>query len=109
MNKRRWIYIIGKVGDLSDDRYYEMVKMKFENRSKELKALGYVVVNPMEICERDVDWNLAMKRCINGLLQCDYISTLNDYKESRGGVIEYDLACKLGYENILPSSINNCI
>lgn len=109
MSKRMWIYLIGKVGDLTDDRYYDSVKVKFENRAIQLRELGYVVINPMDLCDRDMDWDLAMRRCLNGMLQCDYISTLNDYTESRGGMIEYRLACMLGYENILPSSINNLI
>lgn len=110
MKKQKpWIYIIGKVGDLSDDRYYEMVCLKFANRKRELELLGYIVMNPMELVQRGTDWETAMRICIPVMLQCRFISTLSDYTESRGGMIEYDLACKFDYVNIQPSKVNEYV
>lgn len=106
MKRKPWIYIIGKVGDLTDDRYYEMVCLKFANRKRELELLGYVVLNPMELVQRGTDWETAMRICIPVMLQCKFISTLNDYTESRGGMIEYELAGKFDYKNIQPSKVN---
>ena len=104
--KKPLIYIIGKVGDLSDDEYYNSVCIKFANRKRELEALGYKVINPMELVERGSSWEYAMRICIPAMLQCKFISTLPDYTESRGGMIEYDMACKFTYKNIQPSKVN---
>lgn len=105
--QKPWIYIIGKVGDLSDDRYYEMVRLKFENRKRELEEQGFVVINPTELVQRHTDWNTAMRICLNALLQCDHVSPLPDYKESRGGMIEYNLAVKLEYTIVFTSKMND--
>lgn len=105
--RKPWCYIIGKVGDLSDDRYYEMVCLKFDNRKHELEALGYFVINPMEIVPRGTDWNRAMRMCINAMLQCSHVSPLSDYTESRGGIIEIELAKKLDFIIVSPSKMNS--
>jgi hypothetical protein len=100
------VYIAGKVGDLTDDAYYYEVVRKFAHRERELRKLGYSVVNPMTLNNRNTDWDIAMRKCIIKLMQSDFISPLSDWKCSPGAAIEVELAEKLGIPKVYPSKIN---
>jgi hypothetical protein len=100
------VYIAGKVGDLTDDDYYYEVVRKFDQRERELRKLGYSVVNPMKICKRGMSWPEAMKTCIRALTFCDFISPLPDAKASPGASIEIDLSFNFQMTMVFPSKIN---
>jgi hypothetical protein len=104
---RKRAYIAGKVGDLTDDDYYYEVLRKFDQRERELRKLGYRIVNPMKLVKRGTVWNLAMKICIAELLQCDVISPLPDVQQSPGAIIEMSIASRLNYPFVFPSKINS--
>jgi hypothetical protein len=104
--KRETVYIIGKVGDLSDDDYYQGVYEKFALREKMLCAMGLAVVNPMRLIPRDTIWRDAMKKCISAMLSCDKVSPLPDTWYSEGGMIEFNLSQKLRMPVILPAEEN---
>jgi len=105
-SNRKKVYIAGKVGDLTDDDYYYEVVRKFAQRERELRKLGYSVINPMAIVKRGTSWEDAMKICIRALTFCDFISPLSDVTESPGGCIEMDLCVHLRIPVIYPSRMN---
>lgn len=82
------VYIAGKVTGLP----YDEVVAKFSKAEAEIKAKGYEVVNPMNLCPKDMDWSECMKICIKALDDCDYIYLLPDWKKSRGARREFDYA-----------------
>jgi hypothetical protein len=100
------VYVAGKVGDLSDDEYYKKVFAKFAEREKQMKALGYVVVNPMRLVKRGTDWKTAMSICLKALATCDAITHLPDVYDSRGGMIELGVAKGMGIRMVFPSKMN---
>ena len=92
IEKRELVYIAGKVTGLPYDETVE----KFSVRSAELKAMGYMVFNPMEVVDPSCEWRDAMKICLSFLPHCDYIDLLPDWTFSKGALWEYKTARKLG-------------
>ena len=70
----------------------------FEIAEKRLLEIGYDVVNPHKVCENvePKTWNACMRADIKALMDCDEIYLLAGYSQSRGAMIERDLAKKLG-------------
>jgi len=94
------IYIAGKV---SGEKIHK-VTMKFGKAQKELEALGYEAINPLEVVnDWKATWREAMNKCIKALVDCDALLVLPDYQNSKGAMIERMLAELLEmtvYENI---------
>jgi len=90
--KKKKIYIAGKVtGE-------DMAKctMKFGNAQKEIEALGFEAVNPLEVVGSfQVTWEEAMKKCIKALIDCDAVYFLEDFRKSSGAMYEREIAIKL--------------
>jgi hypothetical protein len=102
--KKERVYIMGKVGDLSDDEYHASVYQKFEDREKTLISMGFNVVNPLKIVPRDLPWCEAMKVCLSAMLSCDKISPLPDTWYSTGGMIEFNLSQTLKMPVVIPET-----
>jgi hypothetical protein len=102
--KKERVYIMGKVGDLSDDDYLTSVIQKFEYREKILVSMGFTVINPIKIVPRDLSWCEAMKVCLSAMLTCDKISPLPDTWYSTGGMIEFNLSQTLKMPVIIPET-----
>jgi len=86
------IYIAGKVTGLVD------YKARFEAESRRLRTLGYRPVNPTEIIDEGEPWESAMKTALRAMLECDGVSLLPDWMNSRGARMEYWLATELGMD-----------
>lgn len=87
------IYIAGKV---TGEPVAECT-MKFGSMQKQLEALGYKGVNPLEVVGTwQATWHQAMKSCIKALVDCDAVLALDDYDKSQGAKIELDIAEDLG-------------
>lgn len=90
------VYIIGRVGngnvDLTDEQYQQAYD-KFQRIEKKLLNAGFEVRNPMKYVPRDVaSWHEAMNICIPILCQCNSVYLIEDFKRSKGGMLEYNLA-----------------
>lgn len=89
------IYISGKISGLLENE----VKEKFEKAFQTLKGAGYTVVSPYALPHiHNKTWESYMKEDIAALLKCDCIYMLNDWKDSKGAVVEYELAKLLKIE-----------
>jgi len=86
------IYIAGKV--TGDPNY----RAKFRSESERLHSLGYEPVNPSEIIAEDEPWKRAMKTALRAMLECDGVSLLPDWMNSKGARIEWRLATELGMD-----------
>ena len=91
--KRPKLYVAGPISGLPD-----LNRMTFRNCTKRLRDLGYLVVNPHEICfDLNADlWTQCMRRCISKLMECDLIILLPGWQNSKGANMEVNLARQLG-------------
>ncbi|RQO65101.1 hypothetical protein DBR40_24840 [Pedobacter sp. KBW01] len=94
MNKPK-LYISGAITGKPD-----LNRTKFANATKTFRDLGYIVVNPHEICYdlKEDEWNQCMRRCIIALMDCDTVILLDDWQSSTGATVEYQLAFGIGME-----------
>lgn len=86
------IYISGKITGIEKE-----APALFEAAEKKLKIKGYEVVNPMTIPhEHDKSWNSYMKADVKAMCDCDEIFMLANWKDSKGAIIEWNIANFLG-------------
>ncbi|MDD4444005.1 MAG: DUF4406 domain-containing protein [Patescibacteria group bacterium] len=93
-------YISGKITGL--DR--QVCENNFARAEKYLKDKGYEVVNPTRLCGPETPWAAAMKICIEALLKCDAIYLLQDWKDSKGAMLEFSIA-----ESVNIQKLNYCL
>ncbi|MDO6808109.1 DUF4406 domain-containing protein [Zobellia galactanivorans] len=87
------IYIAGKVS--GED--IAQCTMKFGNAYQLIRLHGADAVNPLAVVnDWHITWQMAMKKCIKALMECDAVYALPCWKDSKGAQIELDLAQKLG-------------
>jgi hypothetical protein len=84
------LYICGRI--TGDSNYHS----KFLDAENDLYDAGFYPVNPAACIPANTDWNQAMKKAINIMLQCDGVALLPDWKKSKGAKIEAVLARELG-------------
>ena len=83
----------------------------FHAKAAELRAAGYVVINPAEINGGDAEialaksmtpeeylahWRRCMRKDIAALCECDGIAMLDGWTQSRGALLEHHVAKSLG-------------
>lgn len=90
--KKRKAYIAGKVTGLPA----HTASMRFGTKQKELMNKGYDTVVPLDIVPTEASWEEAMRICIAALMECDELHLMSCWQESKGAVIERDLAQRLG-------------
>jgi len=88
------VFISGKVTDLPRK---EVVK-KFKTAQLTLEKAGAEVVNPVNLIDKNTSWQDAMRICIIHLCTCDAIYMLEDWKESKGSIIENKVAKLMGID-----------
>lgn len=93
MNKRKKIYIAGKITGLKD------YKIHFDRAEEELKKQGHIVVNPAFVPE-GLKYDDYMNICTAMLKACNTIYMLNNWKDSTGACIEHQIAELSGKEII---------
>lgn len=85
------VYLAGKVTGLSRME----ATQKFGQYEVELMRRGCVVVNPLNIVDKNHDWQTAMRICIAAMMECNEIYFMPCWKDSPGAVIEHGLALQL--------------
>ena len=82
------IYISGKITGIEKEAFD-----LFENAEKKLSTNMVEIVNPFKLRgEHDKTWEAYMKDCIHNLVKCDEVYMLENWKDSRGAIIEHALA-----------------
>jgi len=93
------VYISGKITGL--DNHAEL----FEQAEKRLIEQGYEVINPVKInhAEHDQSWESFMKADLVEMFKCDSIYLLENWRDSKGAVLEWfvakELKMKVYYED----------
>jgi hypothetical protein len=87
--KPKKIYISGKITGLPYEKAFE----KFERAENQLKAIGFEVVNPMKLDHKNaLTWSDYMRTDIKALMECDNIFLLSNWRESKGAILEKQIA-----------------
>jgi hypothetical protein len=94
------IYISGRITGLS----LQEVKEKFQSAQDLLEDLGFEVVNPLNngLILND-DWRKQMICDIENLLPCNAIYLLDNWMDSVGASIEYDMALRMKMDILFES------
>lgn len=91
-DKKPKVYLSGKISGLTEVEY----KTKFNSAELFLTGLGYDVINPVSYDKiKDGSWEDYMKQDLKLILDCDYIYLLDNWEDSKGARMEYNLACDL--------------
>lgn len=86
------VYISGQITGLPEPVY----KKLFSDAERTLKAMGYDVVNPAKKgIVPGYKWTDYMKEDIKQLCDCDAIYFLSNWVNSRGAIMERDIAKQL--------------
>lgn len=97
------LYLSGPMSGLPQSNY-----PAFHAEAERLRALGYHVENPAEndppACG---SWEGYMRKAIAQLITCDVIALLPGWSDSRGSLIERQLAVTLGMQSIRSHRIQN--
>lgn len=86
------IYIAGKISGLPIAEYtnnFAKAKQAVIEQGHEPISHTDLITNP------DTDWKTAMRICIAKLVECDAVLFLENYKESKGALLEFEIARKL--------------
>ena len=96
------IYISGKITGLP----LSEVRQRFADTAAFLDTIGFEAVNPLNNgLEEKADWKDHMAADIRMLLDCDAIYMMDNWMESRGASIEYDIANRLNMDVWFESTI----
>jgi nucleoside 2-deoxyribosyltransferase len=70
---------------------------RFHEVARQLRSLGWCVVNPAELCpDTTAPWSTIMRRDLKALLDCDTLVLLEGWEDSRGTHLEIQLAHRIG-------------
>ena len=78
----------------------------FNAEAARLRALGYEVVNPVEINgDTTMRWEECLKRDIVAMMDCDTLALLPGWMNSRGAQLEQYLAHRLGMKIVMACEV----
>lgn len=96
------IYISGKITGLP----LQETRERFADAQAFLDEIGFEAVNPMEKgLSDDLPWEQHMVKDIELLFSCDAIYMMDNWMESKGAQIEYDIANRLGKDVWFESNV----
>ena len=96
------IYISGKISGLP----YKEVKTRFDDCQALLESIGFEVVNPLTMAlPQEATWEQHMVKDIELLFSCDAIYMMDNWMDSTGAGIEYDIAMRTGKDIWFESNI----
>ncbi|GAE14622.1 hypothetical protein JCM6292_785 [Bacteroides pyogenes JCM 6292] len=96
------IYVSGKISGLP----IEEAKQRFADAQALLDGIGFEAVNPMKkSLPANATWEQHMVKDIELLFKCDAIYMMDNWIDSKGALIEYDIAKRLGLDIWFESNV----
>lgn len=96
------VYISGRITGLPID----VVREKFGDAEELLQDIGFIPVNPLENgLDHTHTWSQHMVRDIEMLMSCDIILMLDNWRDSKGARIEYNIAQEMGKKILFEASL----
>lgn len=90
-------YIAGKIGELPEQVY----KPLFEQAKKEVEALGYIPVSPVDLPHlHDRTYSSYMREDLTEMLKCECVYALRNWRHSPGAKHELESALFVGLDII---------
>ena len=90
------VYISGKITGIEKE-----APAIFEAAEKILTERGYDVVNPMKLKhDHDKTWHSYMREDVAALCSCQCFCMLDNYANSKGAIIEQQIALMLGLTEV---------
>ena len=101
------VYISGKITGEEPI----VAENKFDYYEKLLKKIGFEPVNPFKVCpfNNGYKWGDYMLADIKALFDCNAILMLDDWKDSKGARIEYNIAVEMNKMVIFENQIASLI
>lgn len=91
--RKKKVYLSGPITSLP----IEDARRIFESAEDFIELLGHTAVNPMKNgLSPESTWEEHMKKDLPMLLECDTICMLPNFRESKGAMLELDVAIALG-------------
>lgn len=96
------IYISGKITGLP----LKETRERFADAQSLLDGIGFEAVNPMKkSLPANATWEQHMVKDIELLFKCDAIYMMDNWIDSKGALIEYDIAKRLGLDIWFESNV----
>lgn len=92
----KYIYISGPITGLD----YETAKAAFENAADNIRKIygtTVKVISPIDFVGKGENWNYAMRKRIERLMECNYIHMLPGFEKSKGARLELTIAQNLNF------------
>ena len=95
------VYLSGPITDLPENNF-----SAFAHAQEKIEAMGYVVLNPHEICRfidpalyetKELHWEACMRECCANLPYAHCVVTLEGWEKSKGARKEVAIARELGF------------
>lgn len=102
LKKKLW-YISGSV---SCDPAF---RRKFRTTERVLKQSGIIALNPVKYEQNGKAWAWYLKRDLRKLTYCYGLIQLADWTSSRGSMVEYSTALKLGMKVISIANVKEAL
>ena len=92
--KKKKVYISGQVTGIEEQAAHFFQSAEDYINSKEILE----AVNPLKLdhSKHDKKWESYMRVCIAALMECDYILMLENWHDSEGAKLEYQIALHVG-------------
>lgn len=92
MGKKQSVYISGPV----TGRSFDGVQKAFAERERQLVTAGYIAINPVALSHENIGagatWEEYMAFDLSLLQDCDFITFLEGWEDSRGARLEMHFA-----------------
>lgn len=103
------IYISGKITGETHyiekfSKAYAYLMKKYHKQYKDLKILNPIILT--NHLKAGSSWEDYMKICIKELIDCDIIYMLNDWRRSKGAILEHEIASQLKIKIIYQGEID---
>lgn len=101
---KKTVYLSGPISDITGGNFTEFAKAQ-----ERIESLGYMVLNPHEICRfidpslyesKEAHWEACMRECLSKLPFAHILVTLTNWEQSKGAIKEVNIARETGFIDI---------